>query len=298
MKRTTSARELLLSIARGRGTTLRAQLESELRAAIQTGRLPGGTPVPSTRALAADLGVSRGVIVLAYEQLMAEGYLTAARGSATRVVMRRPHKSSQAAAVQPVAAPRYDFRPGLPDVSLFPRRAWLSSLRRVLDAAAADALGYPDPHGALSARTALAAYLNRTRGTVAHAERMVLCTWLRAGPAPGLRGAAIARRAPRRRGGSRARRPTGGHPGDGPGRPARARRRRRPVRRAAPSPRRGRGAGHAGAPVPDRRRPGAGAPGSAARVGGATQSGRHRGRLRRRVPLRSRTRRRPPGPGR
>ena len=85
MKRTTSARELLLSIARGRGPTLRAQLESELRAAIQTGRLPGGTPVPSTRALAADLGVSRGVMVLAYEQLMAEGYLTAARGSATRV---------------------------------------------------------------------------------------------------------------------------------------------------------------------------------------------------------------------
>ena len=183
MKRTTSARELLLSLARGRGTTLRAQLESELRAAIQTGRLPGGTPVPSTRALAGDLGVSRGVIVLAYEQLMAEGYLTAARGSATRVVMRRPHKSSQAASVPPVAAPRYDFRPGLPDVSLFPRRAWLSSVRRALDAAAADALGYPDPQGALSARTALAAYLNRTRGTVAQAERMVLCS----GYAQGLR---------------------------------------------------------------------------------------------------------------
>jgi GntR family transcriptional regulator / MocR family aminotransferase len=185
LKRTTSARELLLSIVRGRGPTLRAQLECELRAAIQTGRLPGRTPVPSTRALAADLGVSRGVIVLAYEQLMAEGYLTAARGSATRVVMRRPRPSSpeQAAAVQPAAAPRYDFRPGLPDVSLFPRRAWLSSLRRVLDVAAADALGYPDPHGALGARAALAAYLNRTRGTVARAERMVLC----GGYAQGLR---------------------------------------------------------------------------------------------------------------
>ena len=82
-----------------------------------------------------------------------------------------------------MAAPRYDFRPGLPDVSLFPRRAWLSSLRRVLDAAAAGALVYPEPHGALGARTALAAYLNRTRGTVAHAERMVLCS----GYAQGLR---------------------------------------------------------------------------------------------------------------
>ena len=183
MKRTTSARELLLSIGRGRGPTLRGQLESELRAGIQTGRLPGGSVLPSTRALAADLGVSRGVTVLAYEQLIAEGYLTAARGSATRVAMRRPHQSAPMVAARPVEGPRYDFRPGLPDVSLFPRRAWLSSLRRVLDAATTDVLGYPDPHGALRARTALAAYVNRTRGTVAHPDRMVLCS----GYAQGLR---------------------------------------------------------------------------------------------------------------
>jgi len=183
LKRTTSARELLLAIGRGRGPTLRGQLESELRAAIRTGRLPGGTALPSTRALAADLGVSRGVTVLAYEQLIAEGYLTAATGSATRVATRPSHSAAPAAVARSVDAPRYDFRPGLPDVSVFPRRAWLSSLRRVLDAATGDALGYPDPRGALQARTALADYVNRTRATVAHPDRMVLCS----GYAQGLR---------------------------------------------------------------------------------------------------------------
>ena len=182
MKRTTSAGEILLAIERGRGSTLREQLESALRIAVQTGRLPGGTTLPSTRVLAADLHISRGVTVLAYEQLIAEGYLTASRGSATRVVSRRPAKPPHPANPRPAAA-RYDFRPGLPDVSLFPRRAWLSSLRRVLGTATDDALGYPDPLGAVRARAALATYLNRTRGTVAHQDRIVLCT----GYAQGLR---------------------------------------------------------------------------------------------------------------
>lgn len=172
-----------MSATRGRRTSFRAQLESGLRAAIQTGRLDGGTPVPSTRVLAADLGISRGVVVLAYEQLIAEGYLTATRGSATRVARRPAPPPSPARAVQSTPAPRYDFRPGLPDGSLFPRRAWLSSLRRVLDEATTDTFGYPDPHGALSARRAVAAYLNRTRATLAHPERMVLCS----GYAQGLR---------------------------------------------------------------------------------------------------------------
>jgi GntR family transcriptional regulator/MocR family aminotransferase len=183
MKRTTFARELLLTVRRGQGPTLREQLEAELRAAIQTGRLPGGSLLPSTRVLAADLQVSRGVTVLAYEQLVAEGYLVARRGSATRVVARRPVRTPRGGPARPVASVRYDFRPGLPDVSLFPRRDWLSSLRRVLAVADETALGYPEPQGAVPARAALAAYLNRTRGTVAHADRLVLCS----GYAQGLR---------------------------------------------------------------------------------------------------------------
>jgi GntR family transcriptional regulator / MocR family aminotransferase len=173
MNRTTFARELLLRVTRGSGVPLRLQLERELRQAIRTGRVTSGT-LPSTRALAADLAVSRGVVVEAYEQLLAEGYLVAAPGSSTRVAKRsRPNESNELQA--PTAPlPEFDFRPGLPDLSLFPRRAWLASTRRVLATAANEALDYPDPRGPHDARAAIAAYLNRARATMIRAERLVL----------------------------------------------------------------------------------------------------------------------------
>ena len=162
---------------------MRAQLERELRAAIQNGRLANGFPLPSTRALAADLGLSRGVVVEAYEQLLAEGYLTAHARSATRVSARQAPVQPAGPGVPFVPPLRYDFRPGLPALSAFPRRAWLMSLRRALAAAPDAGLGYPEPAGAEPARVALSAYLNRARGTVAHADRVVLST----GYAQGLR---------------------------------------------------------------------------------------------------------------
>lgn len=176
MKRTTSSPELLLRIERRAGVALRAQLEQELRGAIRAGRLRPGSELPSTRVLAADLGLSRGIVVEAYEQLLAEGYLTAHRGSATSVAARQPI-AERAAPIEPIVAPpRYDFRPGMPDASMFPRRAWLSSLRQMLDNSPSTALGYPEARGAAPVRAALSAYLNRARGTVARADRMVMCT--------------------------------------------------------------------------------------------------------------------------
>jgi len=78
-------------VTRPRG--LRAQIEDELREAIRSGRLAPGTPLPSTRALAADLDVTRGVVVAAYDQLLAEGYLASRPGSglsSTRPSSTRP----------------------------------------------------------------------------------------------------------------------------------------------------------------------------------------------------------------
>ncbi|HEU4369532.1 MAG TPA: PLP-dependent aminotransferase family protein [Methylomirabilota bacterium] len=162
---------------------MRTQFERELRDAIRTGRLRPGTLLPSSRSLAADLGLSRGVVVEAYEQLHAEGYLAARHGSATRVAARESNVEP-AAPVEPAPPPmRYDFRPGVPDAGMFPRRTWLLSLRRVLTSAPGTAFGYPDPSGAAPLRRALAAYLNRVRGTAARADRVVLCT----GFAQGLR---------------------------------------------------------------------------------------------------------------
>src|SRR5262245_11134743 len=136
MKRATSSPEVLIRITPGSDASLRLQVESGLRQAIHSGRMAAGTLLPATRVLAADLGISRGVVIEAYEQLLAEGYLTARRGSATRVA-RRCTERAAAAPVEPVSTTvyRYDFRPGLPDVTLFPRRSWLISLRRALEVA-------------------------------------------------------------------------------------------------------------------------------------------------------------------
>src|ERR671933_755694 len=75
------APELLVSIDRNRGGLLRAQIERQLRDAVRSGRLHAGTPLPSTRVLARQLGVARGVVVEAYAQLAAEGYLTTRQGA-------------------------------------------------------------------------------------------------------------------------------------------------------------------------------------------------------------------------
>jgi GntR family transcriptional regulator/MocR family aminotransferase len=173
MKRTTSAPELFVRLERGNGVPLRLQLERELRRAIQSGRLSAGALLPSTRALADDLELSRGVVVEAYEQLLAEGYLSAQHGSATRVAARQTAESAAPPKTLPASAARYDFRPGLPDLSLFPRRAWITSMRRAMAAASNEAFDYPDPRGPEAARTALAAYLNRARATVARPDCVV-----------------------------------------------------------------------------------------------------------------------------
>jgi GntR family transcriptional regulator/MocR family aminotransferase len=162
---------------------LRAQLESQLRGAIRAGRLGPGVALPSTRALARELGVSRGVVVDAYGQLAAEGYLVSTQGAPTRV--------SEAASAPPRPGvspgderpPRFDFRPGGPDVSLFPRAAWLGSLRRALRDAPHARLDYGDPRGAPELREALARYLGRVRGVAADPERIVVTSGMAQGMA-------------------------------------------------------------------------------------------------------------------
>jgi len=165
----------LLPIDRGSSVPLHVQLEREVRRAVRTGRLAANLPLPSTRTLAADLGLSRGVVVECYEQLTAEGYLTSVRGSRTRVAEIR----TEALATPPVAPgigePRYDFRPGTPDVASFPRRAWFTSLRRAYAAAGCSAFRYPEARGPSTTRTALATFLGRSRATVGSEDCVVLC---------------------------------------------------------------------------------------------------------------------------
>jgi GntR family transcriptional regulator / MocR family aminotransferase len=105
--------ELLVPLERGTGRALRSQIEDRLRAAIRAGTLGPGSRLPSSRVLARDLGLSRGLVVEAYAQLAAEGYLEASPGGRTRVVAAVRHENGGVDAEQAGPLPRYDFRPGV-----------------------------------------------------------------------------------------------------------------------------------------------------------------------------------------
>jgi GntR family transcriptional regulator/MocR family aminotransferase len=166
--------QLLVSVQRSGGLPLRAQIERELREAVRGGRLRAGTALPSTRVLARQLGVSRGVVVEAYAQLAAEGYLTARQGAPTRVAAVDGGRRRRRAADPPVPAPRYDLRASVPDLAGFPRREWLAAERRAFARLPHSALDYPDMRGAAQLRAALGSYLGRARGVVAPPERIVV----------------------------------------------------------------------------------------------------------------------------
>lgn len=163
----TSPLELLVDLA-GPGPRTK-RLEQTLRAAVREARLRPGTALPSSRALARELGVSRGVVGAAYAQLGAEGYLVVRQGAAVRVADVEPAPPVREAV--PDSSPRYNLRPDLADYASFPRQEWLASLRVALREATDEELGYGDARGSVRLRVALASYLGRTRGAVVEPER-------------------------------------------------------------------------------------------------------------------------------
>lgn len=146
------------------GGPLHDRLGAALRSGIREGRLPSGTRLPPSRLLAADLAVSRGVVVEAYAQLVAEGYLTARVGSGTWVSEHLIFRErDRPAAPDPVPRVHYDFRPGTPDLSAFPVAAWARALQWAVRRPGPASLDYPDPSGPPEVRRALAGYLTRSR---------------------------------------------------------------------------------------------------------------------------------------
>ena len=232
---------------------LHEQLERRLREDIQAGRLAPGTALPSTRGLAAALGVSRGVVTEAYGQLASEGYLSIRQGAPVRVAaaVQRQRPREPARSLLPAFA--YDLRPGVPDLAGFPADAWLRSIRAAVRAAPFAALGEPDPRGVPELRETLAAQLARVRGAAADPEHVVvcggfragfsaLCRWLRAQGAdrvavedPGLASAPVGDRAGGARGRAGARRRAGAARRRAGRRPRRRRHARATSSRPAPS---------------------------------------------------------------
>ena len=167
--------ELLVELEPGAGP-LHAQLELSLREQVRRGRLTPGTKLPSSRALAAELGVSRGVVLEAYSQLTAEGYLLSRQGAPVRVapIVRAAAPRAPSPSLRPSFTHRLD--PGLPDLAGFPRDRWLRSLRAAWRQAPIDAVDYPDPRGVPTLRETLASYLGRVRGAAADSEQLLICT--------------------------------------------------------------------------------------------------------------------------
>ncbi|MFE0256619.1 PLP-dependent aminotransferase family protein [Streptomyces sp. NPDC059010] len=152
----------------------RAGLERALRDAVRDGRLAPGEPLPATRRLASELGISRNTVKAAYDQLVAEGYLTARQGSGTQVAPLPLPAAEPPEASARAREPRFDLRPGSPDVGAFPAAAWLRALRRAIATAPSLAYDYGDPRGRIELRNALSGYLGRARGVVAPPERIVV----------------------------------------------------------------------------------------------------------------------------
>ncbi|GAA1572895.1 PLP-dependent aminotransferase family protein [Kribbella karoonensis] len=183
-------------------------LTDRLRAAIANGQLPVGTRLPSTRTLAADLGISRGVVTESYQRLTEDGHISGQRRRGTTVVgavpladsstgrsrlrtrPRPPGMPGRAAEIAATscrsvpdveifddlrAAPaRVDLTPGVPDLAAFPRTAWLRAERAVLTDLETTAFGYGDPAGAPALRRAVAGWLARYRGIAADPEDLII----------------------------------------------------------------------------------------------------------------------------
>jgi GntR family transcriptional regulator/MocR family aminotransferase len=188
----------------GKGA-LNQRLYRGLRRAILDGRLPPGTRLPSTRELAVDLGLSRNVAVLAFRQLLNEGYVDARTGSGTYVCRtvpdtvlmpwttrngstaapRRPVLSPRATevlALAPLPAPgrpvrpglRYDFRYGVPALSDFPHQEWSRIMARCARSISLRMLRYGHTLGYGPLRKAIAGYVARARGVATTADQVVI----------------------------------------------------------------------------------------------------------------------------
>ena len=171
LEEATGGRDVLLDIDLRRGQ-LRRNLRCAIREAIQDGRLATGTRLPSSRRLATDLRVSRGVVADTYDQLTAEGYLETQPRQAPLVAGVGPPRRSPRSHARPTWA--VDFIATTPDVELFPRRAWIRATEALPADAPNEAFDYGDHRGRIELRRALSAYLGRVRGVRIEPERMVI----------------------------------------------------------------------------------------------------------------------------
>lgn len=201
--------ELAVNLNANTSQPLHQQLYQELRRSILSGRLTAGQRIPSTRALAKSLGLSRATVTQSYEQLASEGYLQTAVGSGTTVSAQLPDDLLQAAPVKPATAKAarqikpttnaqiklssygmrllefarepdephllFNFRYCRPAVDHFPIEAWRRLLLRHCRTGQPEVLDYASGgKGDPALRAAIAAYLARARAVTCTPEQVII----------------------------------------------------------------------------------------------------------------------------
>src|SRR5215468_9355848 len=164
---------LPIQLDRARRTPLAAQIYSAIREGIENGRLASGARLPSLQDLAAQLGVSRGTVRVAYERLIAEEFAIGLGSAGTRVAERQSRSSLPDASPEAPLLPGlfhefgsapFAFQMGVPAQDAFPFKLWSRILTRQTRRAAAAPVTYPDPRGDPELRKEVAAYLGLARG--------------------------------------------------------------------------------------------------------------------------------------
>jgi GntR family transcriptional regulator/MocR family aminotransferase len=195
--------QLSIILSESEKTTLQTQIFDQIRTMILNGRLRGDDPLPTTRELSAQLGVSRNTAVLAYERLIAEGYIrtkpyvgtfvspdlpdTAFLSATSRDVAIEPQSARNGAVPAPAQEFRThrladpdrrrlsaDFWVGRPDARTFPLRAWSQHIKGRLKFAGAKLTSYSDPAGLLELRQAIAKHLGPARGVICDPDQIII----------------------------------------------------------------------------------------------------------------------------
>jgi GntR family transcriptional regulator/MocR family aminotransferase len=175
---------LWLPIDRSSNLPLIQQVYQQIHDRILSGELSAGQRLPATRELAASLQVSRNVVLQAYDQLFAEGYIEGRQGSGTYVAQGTYLAQAQSeppalgfeltSSTEPTKTDVIDFRSGVPALEYFPRKLWAQLTKRICETTSHSQFGYGVPEGCIELREVLSRYLLRTRGVRCHPDQIII----------------------------------------------------------------------------------------------------------------------------
>lgn len=200
------AAQLPMNVSTVERATLQNQVFEQIRAMILDGRLRAGSPLPATRELSAQMGISRNTAILAYERLIAEGYIYTRPHVGTFVTAEIPELTFSAPTASEPSIERHadpynesyretklstlyrvhsirnpqqrglkvDFWVGRPDPDSFPVKAWSKHIWDRLQRAGAGLTEYGDPAGLLELRQAICDHLGPARGVIADPEQVII----------------------------------------------------------------------------------------------------------------------------